>query len=441
MKYSALFALAFIASITNAETVKPTFNNQNIIMIVADGMANEFPTAYRYFLHNNSNDPIKKTVFDRHLVGTSSTYPHHSSGYVTDSAASATALSSGVKTYNGAIAVDINKQPVTTILEQAKLLGKNTGVVVTSQVNHATPASYLSHNESRNNYNEIADSYIDEKINDQFKADILLGGGTKYFEREDRNLINDYVKQGGYYISEYEALKSLPKNKQVLGLFAKIGLPSNLDDPSKTRLKTMAMAAINHLEHNLTNENGYFLLIEASQIDWAAHNNDIASAIYEVNDLAKTLEYLEQYIATSPNTTIVLTADHGTGGFNLGANKIYAWRPEALAAMQASPTTIAKRIANKNINTEVIQQLLGFTLTNTEIHKLAKAKKKTKATPALTQALLNIIDQRTNTGWTTKGHTATDVPVYAMGAHKALFAGSQDNTEIAKKLFSLLPKK
>ena len=137
---------------------------KNIIMVIADGMGPAYTSAYRYFNDDPATAEIAKTVFERHLKGLSSTYPAPVSGYVTDSAAGATALATGVKSYNGAISVDVNKKPLLTVLEWAKQQGKRTGVVVTSRINHATPASYLSHNESRRNYDELANSYIDNGI-------------------------------------------------------------------------------------------------------------------------------------------------------------------------------------------------------------------------------------------------------------------------------------
>ena len=143
-------------------------------MVVGDGMGPAYTTAYRYFSDNPETDLIEETVFDRHLVGMASTYPARVSGYVTDSAAAATALATGVKSYNGAIGLDVNKKSVESVLEWAKKQGKKTGVVVTSQVNHATPASYLAHNESRRNYNAIADSYIHKAISNKGSQIVLV---------------------------------------------------------------------------------------------------------------------------------------------------------------------------------------------------------------------------------------------------------------------------
>ena len=139
MKQLATLFLAVLSHSTLAANTP-----KNIIMMVGDGMGPAYTTAYRMYADDPSTPEIEETVFDRLLVGMASTHPDMGSGYVTDSAAGATALSTGVKTYNGAIGVDANKKPVQTVLELAKTQGRKTGVAVTSQINHATPASFIS---------------------------------------------------------------------------------------------------------------------------------------------------------------------------------------------------------------------------------------------------------------------------------------------------------
>ncbi|MBU3003686.1 alkaline phosphatase [Paraglaciecola arctica] len=437
--------------ISKVEVVEPS-HPKNIIMIVGDGMGPAYTSAYRYFNDDPNTSEIEDTVFDRTLVGMSSTYPAKVSGVVTDSAAGATALSAGVKTYNGAIGVDVNKQPVETVLERAKSLGKKTGVVVTSQINHATPASFMAHNVKRSNYNEIADSYVENHA----KYDFVLGGGWKFFLREDRNLITEFQDLGFQYIDEYAGLATLQKDKPVIGLFGDVGLPWALDDSDPSRLKTMTKAAIEHIE----NEQGFFMLIEASQVDWAGHSNDIAAAMGEMQDLAMTLEYLEQYVATHPDTLVVLTADHSTGGFTLGADGQYSWFPEVLKTIQHSPSKIAEKLVDTEITQQYVDELFGFTLTEAELAQLEEAKEPTKEKQqldskgnpyadssaniqkkALYAAAKHIVDKRTITGWTTGAHTAVDVPVFAFGSQSDIFNGLITNTEIANKVFSLLGEK
>ena len=368
----------------------------------------------------NTKD-IEKTVFDRHYVGSATTSPAPISGFITDSAAAATALASGIKTYNNAIGVDVNKKPVETVLERAKLRGKKTGVVVTSQINHATPAAYLTHNEFRRNYNQIADSYIDNG----FKADVYLGGGWHYFIRDDRHLVSEFEQSGFQYINNYNDLLSLSSNKPVLGLFGKKGLPWAMDDTDKHRLSTMTKSAIKHLE----NDKGFFMLIEASQVDWAGHGRDIASAMYEMDDLAKTVEYLEQYVNEHPDTLVILTADHSTGGLSIGRKtgkksstikSSYLWLPDLIKTMNMSVEAFGRKFSKESLSKGEMTQVLNIPLTTEEFELLNAAKRDgiaiinayhekpksqgiRKYPPVLYQLiakqLKNIIDVRTNTGW------------------------------------------
>ena len=439
---------------------------KNIIMVIGDGMGPSYTSAYRYYADDPATDAIEQTVFDRHLVANSTTYPARVSGYITDSAAAATALATGFKTYNDAISVDVNGKPLETVLEKAKLLGKKTGVVVTSQINHATPASYLSHNAYRRNYNEIADSYLDNGI----KADVYLGGGWQYFIRDKRNLVSEFTAQGFHYVDQYQQLNDSPLDKPLIGLFGDQGLPWALDDTDKHRLLTMTKAALPRLE----NEQGYFMLIEASLIDWAGHANDIAAAMYEMDDLAKTLEYLEKYVAKNPDTMVIVTADHSTGGLSIGrktaksdpnVNSKYLWQPEIIRQMSISPEAFSKLYATTELSHQDINNRLNFVLSDKEFNQLATAKaqaiialnqyeqtpeeqRTSKYAPqvnrAITESLKDIIDIKTNTGWggisSSATHTAVDVPVFVISAEQSPFKGVIDNTDIAKTIFKLLEK-
>ncbi|HBF47489.1 MAG TPA: alkaline phosphatase, partial [Shewanella frigidimarina] len=220
-------AVANTAS-NNVPTVGPS-RPKNIIIMIGDGMGPAYTTAYRYYKDNPDTEEIEQTVFDRLLVGMASTYPASVSGYVTDSAASATALSTGVKSYNGAIAVDTEKRPLTTLMEKAKALGLSTGVAVTSQVNHATPAAFLAHNESRSNYIDIAEAYLTSD------ADVILGGGQQYFTP---TLLEQFSAKGYQHISEFSELASVTTPK-VLGLFADVQLPWAINDKQAHKLSHM----------------------------------------------------------------------------------------------------------------------------------------------------------------------------------------------------------
>lgn len=167
---------------------------KNVIFLIGDGMGVSYTSAYRYMKDDPSTKFVERSELDKYLVGQQMTYPEDPEQNVTDSASAATAMSAGIKTYNNAIAVDNDGSEVKTVLEAAKEKGKATGLVATSEITHATPASFGSHDESRKNMNAIADDYYDDLINGDHKVDVLLGGGTDLFVRNDRNLTEEFKK-------------------------------------------------------------------------------------------------------------------------------------------------------------------------------------------------------------------------------------------------------
>ncbi|EAW27237.1 putative alkaline phosphatase [Alteromonadales bacterium TW-7] len=285
-KQLSVLALMCTASGAMAETAP-----KNVIYMIGDGMGPAYTTAYRYFKDDPTTKSVEQTVFDTMLTGMARTYPDDHT-VVTDSAASATALSSGHKSYNGAIAVDTDKKPLKTMLEIAKQRGMTTALLATSQINHATPASFAAHNESRNNYDEIANDYIDNKIAGKLPVDLMLGGGTKYFIRDDRNLVDEFKAAGYQYGDDIQNLNQITQ-LPAIGLYAAKGLPFALDE-NPTRLTKLTSKALDLLDNQ--NKDGFFVMIEGSQIDWCGHANDIACAMAEMDDFASAIEKLKRML-------------------------------------------------------------------------------------------------------------------------------------------------
>ncbi len=404
---------------------------KNIIYMIGDGMGPAYTTAYRYFKDDPNTKVVDPTVFDTILRGMAHTYPDDHT-YVTDSAAGATALSSGHKSYNGAIAVDTDKKPVKTMLEVAKERGMTTALVATSQINHATPASFASHNESRRNYDEIANDYIDNKIAGKLPVDLMLGGGTKYYVREDRNLVEEFKAAGYQYSDNFAAMSDL-KQVPALGLFAEVGLPFALDE-NPTRLTQMTTKALDLLDDQ--NNKGFFVMIEGSQIDWCGHANDIACAMGEMDDFAKSIEQAKAYVDKNPDTLLVITADHSTGGLTLGAHGQYKWETDVVKGVKATAGTITKALLESEDLKSVWQKYSDIEFTEANAIKLSEAKK--MGDKALVLAVKDIINHASFTGWTTGGHTAIDVQVFAYGKRAEDFYGSQNNTAIANKLIDFI---
>lgn len=404
---------------------------KNVIYMIGDGMGPAFTTAYRYYKDDPTTKEIETTVFDTMLKGMAHTYPDDHT-YVTDSAAGATALSSGHKSYNGAIAVDTAKKPVKTMLEIAKEQGMTTALVATSQINHATPASFAAHNESRRNYDDIANDYIDNKIAGKLPVDLMLGGGTQYFIRDDRNLVDEF-KQAGYQYGD--DIQNLGQITQVpaIGLYAPKGLPFALDE-NPTRLKQLTAKAFDLLDGQ--NDKGFFVMIEGSQIDWCGHANDIACAMAEMDDFAKSIETAKAYVDNNPDTILVITADHSTGGLTIGAHGQYKWETDIIKGVKATAGTLTNLLMESD-NLKTVWQA------NTSIEFTAENEIKLKQAKAMGEKTLNlafksIINDLSFTGWTTGGHTASDVQVFAYGKNSDDFVGSQNNTDIAKKLIGYI---
>ena len=425
-KQLSVLALMCTASGAMAETAP-----KNVIYMIGDGMGPAYTTAYRYFKDDPTTKSVEQTVFDTMLTGMARTYPDDHT-VVTDSAASATALSSGHKSYNGAIAVDTDKKPLKTMLEIAKQRGMTTALLATSQINHATPASFAAHNESRNNYDEIANDYIDNKIAGKLPVDLMLGGGTKYFIRDDRNLVDEFKAAGYQYGDDIQNLKQITQ-LPAIGLYAAKGLPFALDE-NPTRLTKLTSKALDLLDNQ--NKDGFFVMIEGSQIDWCGHANDIACAMAEMDDFASAIEKAKAYVDKNKDTLLVITADHSTGGLTLGAHGQYKWEAAVVHGVKATAGTITQHLLESDDLKSVWNKYTSIAFTPENKIKLEQAK--SMGDKALNLAVKSIISDTSFTGWTTGGHTAVDVQVFAYGKGSEQFVGSQNNTDIADKLIHFI---
>ena len=407
---------------------------KNVIFLIGDGMGPAYTTAYRYMKDDPKTPTKELTEFDKYLVGAQMTYADDDKQNITDSASAATAMSSGVKTYNNAIAVDKTKVEVETVLERAKKVGKSTGLVATSEITHATPAAFGAHDESRKNMDAIANDYFDEKINGKHKIDVLLGGGLVNFDRKDRNLTEEFKKAGYSYVTNKQDLLK-DKNEQILGLFASGGMDKMIDRSEATpSLEDMTNAAIQRLSKN---KDGFFLMVEGSQIDWAGHDNDIVAAMSEMEDFEKAFKAAIDFAKKDGHTLVVATADHSTGGLSVGARDEYNFFVDPIKAAKRTPDFMAAEIAKGAGVEETLKKYIDLELTKEEIDSVKKAAD-TKKAVEIDNAIEAIFDKRSFTGWTTGGHTGEDVNVYAFGPGKEKLSGLIDNTKNADVIFEIL---
>lgn len=414
---------------------------KNIIFMIADGMSVSLVSAYREFKNSEKNFYRNPCIFNEFLVGQLSTYSFDKHETITDSAAASTAMATGTKTYNGYVGLDINRERVSSAIEIAKENGKRTGLVVTSEISHATPAGFGAHVVDRTQYFDIADQYFDETIHNEHKIDVMLGGGRAHFIRDDRNLAAEF-SQAGYDIVHTKSELSASDNPRILGLFSEYGLPMAIDRNTKVtpNLADMVESAIERLNMP-ENESGFFLMVEGSQIDWAAHHHDIVSVMSEIDDFASAFDQAVTFAKANGETLVIATADHATGGMTMGVEEISNWAPDYIQQLKKTPERIASQIYTSNHWEEVVNENIGFSLSTIEARQIYAAYKShafsiQETLARITDAIREIIDRRSNTGWTTGGHTGEDVNIYAYGPSSQAFAGWRENSTLGKQLKS-----
>lgn len=269
---------------------------RNVIVMIGDGMG--VSQVYAGLTANKGKLFLERSQF----VGFSKTYS--ASNYVTDSAAGGTAIACGIKTKNGAIGVDPDGTPVKSMLEYAAENGLSTGVVVSCAVTHATPASFVAHQPRRDMEEEIAVDFVNSDLS------VFIGGGKKYFDnRSDNDNLLDKLSAKGFQIAfNLDDIKKVGSGK-LAGLVADEH-PALYPERGEL-LPEGVQAAINILKNN---DKGFFLMVEGSQIDWACHANNREATINEMLDFDRAIKVAFDYADRDPNTLVVITADHETGG-------------------------------------------------------------------------------------------------------------------------------
>jgi alkaline phosphatase len=359
--YLILLVISFsCASKTTKETPPP--KAKNVILLIADGTGLSQISSAFYFKDSQPNYARFNHIG---LIKTSSSRED-----ITDSAAGATAFASGTKTYNGAIGVADDSTKVKNLVEIATLKNIKTGLVATSSIQHATPASFYAHVLNRGLYEDIAADLVVSDI------DFFAGGGSQFFNKrkDGKNLLKDLELKG--FGIDTTALGAFANIKQ----YSKMGylLAENHMDPvAKGRGNFLPKATelgIQFLNKEADTSN-FFLMVEGSQIDWGGHANDAEYLISELIDfddaIGKALDFAEK----DGNTLVIVTADHETGGFTLASTQ---------------------KTAEDGSTYSDYSEITGT--------------------------------------FSTKGHSAALIPVFAYGPGAEMFSGVYENTDIFHKI-------
>ena len=382
---------------------------------------------------------------------------------ITDSAAAGTCLASGKKTNNGMIGQTPDGAPVYSVASQLKEEGWGIGIMSTVPVDHATPASHYAHAEKRSNYYLIG-THLAESNFDFFGG----GGFQRPINKDDASAPNlyDLCKKNGYTLvgSYAEAQKNIKKRKLLL-------VPqTDLDNPDRGAQAlpyaidqkdddlTLAQIVDIAIQH-LSKHDRFFMMAEGGKIDYAGHGNDGATNIHEVIDFDRAIQLAYRFYEQHPDETlIVVTADHETGGLALGNNK--PLRLERLAYQKCSSDTLSARLSAlcqqyaEQLTWEQVKTFLAENMglfgelsvsaeeeaeLQAAFSNMMRQQESLKTLYADINALAakakELVNQKAGLGWTTHSHTATAVPVFAVGVGAEQFTGWHDNSEIAPLIY------
>jgi len=373
---------------------------KNVIFMMGDGMG----PAHRDAIQLATVGAYSRLAMDRlpveGMVGTNSADPET---FVTDSAAAATSLATGVKTYNGAIGVDAEGQEVRNIVEQAKAAGKSVGLVTTSQVTDASPAGFAAHVEDRSQQSEIARQYIEDT-----RVDVILGGGedrwyptgnpgafpdnppedpSEQSSSTEGNLVNKAKNRGYQYVTSEQGLERA-NGQKVLGLFANEEMFQQRPEGEGARynprvpLPVMTREAIRLLSRD---PQGFFLFVEEEAPDEMSHSNNAPLTIKSGQKLDRSVTVADRFVARDKNTLQIVTADHECGGLTV----------EEPSSSDESGAEIPGNISGEDGPFDVANSDYQFFM-----------------------------------DWTTTGHTGVDVPLTARGPSSGRLSGNYENTKV-----------
>lgn len=443
--FSAALAWAF-ALLLGLSAASAAEKPKYVFLFIGDGMS---------IPQRMMSEEFNKLMTGKGLVINSFPYQvmtttRSANSFITDSAASGTAIACGEKTNNGVIGMDVTQSKnLVSTAEVARDAGKKVGIITSVTINHATPAAFYGHNPSRGNGYALGLDLIKSNF------DFFGGGGVD--EHGDGDVdIYDLAAQAGYtVVHEPEELLALqPGCGKVLAVRKDGALPYAIDDPDGFRDADYLRKAIELLDGDA----GFFIMTEGGKIDWMCHANDAGTTLREVIDLDKAVEVACEFAEKHPDETlIVVTGDHETGGLTLGfAGTGYNSYIERLQYQKCSQDVFSGILRDVADDYEGVKAAITewfglkfdgddddpMKLTDSEKEEIKKAYDRSgenhKEISRVTHTVVKIFDNKAGLGWTSGAHTALPVNTSAVGVGAETFKGMIDNTDISKKLKELV---
>ncbi|MGL4393625.1 MAG: alkaline phosphatase [Brevinema sp.] len=408
---------------------------KNAIILIADGQSVNVTTLLRWY---KGGDNLAVDSMASGLVRT-----HNADTPIADSAPAGTALATGHKSHTGFVGVlpdeailpgstagGTPRKPIASILEAARLAGKKTGIIATSEIMHATPAAYSAHYPSRKAYDDLSEQQLHQNI------DVIMGGGYTFFTPEGRkdgkNLVEGFVNKGYTIARTKEEMNNFSKGK-FWGAFADKDMAHHFDrTDDQPSLAEMTAKSIELLSQE---SKGFFLMVEGSKVDWAAHANDPSGLISDALAFDEAVQVALDFAKKDGNTIVIAVTDHGNSGISIGDESTsvgydYTKLEEFIAPIQKVSLT-AEGIGRKIDQGEDIASALntgfGFIPTTQEVALL-----RGKTGEDLHYAIGPILAKRAKIGFTTRGHTGEDVPLYSYLPGDKKITGLLDNVDIPR---------
>ncbi len=462
MKHFILLTIAFFFSVVviQAADAPPV---KYVFLFIGDGMSIPQRMMAEEYLQKTEKRGLRINAMKHQALTTTSS----ANSFITDSAAGGTAIACGEKTKNGSLGVDPNGKRLESVAEVAKKNGRKVGIITSVTLNHATPAAFYAHNDSRSAAYDIGLDLVASGF------DYFGGGGIEKFDDKKatsyQGSIYELAAKAGYIVSrtpeEFQKIKP-GIGKVIAANSADKAMPLAIDaKQGSLRLSDYTRQGIEMLQDAPT---GFFMMVEGGEIDWACHANDGAAALRETLEFDDAVGVAQEFAAKHPDETlIVVTADHETGGLSLGSSDTgYTSFIELLGNQKGSAGEmgkVIKKFGKENDVTEfdqikpLITELSGLVFTadkkwtNGNMILTEADEKELEATfqksiekgklahgSYLGKALSRCVNTKAGIGWTSSAHTALPVSTTAEGVCSELFTDSIDNTDIAKRLKTLL---
>ncbi|MDD2243390.1 MAG: alkaline phosphatase [Dysgonamonadaceae bacterium] len=447
--FLCLLLVSIIAAAQTPQTVK------NVIIMIPDGTSIGVYSAARWYKYYNKMG--ESLNIDPFISGTVTS--HSSNAPIGDSAPTSSAYATGVLSQTGNVAihpvatendiypVDTTRtyQPAATILEAMKIeKGKATGLVVTCEFPHATPADFSSHYYNRGNYKAIAPQIAYQNL------DVLFGGGTSIVTED---MENHFKNNGTTYLqNDKNGMLNYDKNGKIWALFGEKALPYDLDrNPEKVpSIAEMTSKAIEILSKD---EDGFFLMVEGSQVDWAAHANDPAAIITEFLAFDEAVGKVMEFAKKNGETAVIIASDHGNSGFTIGTSKCSGYDKLSIDQLFGNVSqyklsangieSMLLKTKPENIKSE-FKKYTGIDLTDEELQQLLSSSNykegdytKVGTTQNMVHTIVSILNSRTCFGYTTGGHTGEELILSSYHPQGDVLKGHVRNVDLNKYLFNV----